>query len=379
MNKPIKLFIAGDYCPKTRVAELIDKGEGASVFSEVKNYTSEMDYSVVNFESTVISEGDRPIKKSGPNLGCSEKAVPAIREAGFDMVTLANNHFFDYGDSAILRSLKCIEDAGLDHVGGGSADEAAKPLIKKIKDKTFAFINCCEHEFSIADESHLGCNPLEPVQQFYQIAEARAKADYVIVIVHGGHEYFQLPSLRMQQTYRFFVDAGADVVINHHQHCYSGYEMWHGKPIFYGLGNFCFDYGMGRQAVWYEGYAVELDFQDDTITFRLLPYVQCKEQPVVSFLKDRKTFNSRIKELNSIISDAEKLKSANESYYDKCSVDILSHFVMPGRVYRHFPLLGKLLFPLSFKIKKYHIKNLIFCEAHLDKFRHVMAKMTPYK
>ena len=51
------------------------------------------------------------------------------------------------------------------------------------------------------------------------VEEAKKKADFVLVIVHGGSEHFQLPTPRMQATYRFFVDAGADAVVNHHQHC----------------------------------------------------------------------------------------------------------------------------------------------------------------
>ena len=373
----IRLLIAGDYSPKTRVAELIEKGEHASVFSEVKKLTSEMDYSVVNFESTITAEGDEPILKSGPNLSCSTRSASVIREAGFDMVTLANNHFSDYGDKAVLRSLKYIEEAGLDHVGGGTKTQAAEPLLKEIGGKMFAFINCCEHEFTIADEERLGCNPLNPIQQFYQIKEVRNKVDYVIVIVHGGHEHFQLPSLRMQETYRFFIDAGADVVVNHHQHCYSGYETWHGKPIFYGLGNFCFDYGQGRPSTWYEGYALEIDFSDKKIDFKLYPFVQGREQPNVSFMKDRKAFDEKIKELNTIIADEEKLKEANRKYYDECSAGILNTFVVHARFVRHFPRIGALLFPSGIKCRRYDIKNLIFCEAHLDKFRYAMKKITP--
>ena len=97
-------------------------------------------------------------------------------------------------------------------------------MYKRKDGETLAIINCCEHEFSIADDDSAGANPLNPIQQYYKIKEARLNADYVLVIVHGGHEMYQLPSLRMVDTYRFFIDAGADAVVNHHQHCFSGYE-----------------------------------------------------------------------------------------------------------------------------------------------------------
>lgn len=162
-------------------------------------------------------------------------AVDAVKYAGFDVCTLANNHILDYGTTCCLDTKRLLEEDGIKTVGiGENLSRAADILYLKKENETLAIINCCEHEFSIATEETAGANPLNPIQQYYKIQEARQSADYVLVIVHGGHEYYQLPSPRMKETYRFFIDAGADAVINHHQHCYSGYEEYKGKPIFMG-------------------------------------------------------------------------------------------------------------------------------------------------
>ena len=373
----IKILIAGDYSPMLRVSDLIEKGREQEIFSEVKKLTEQMDYCVVNFESTVTDGADKPIKKEGPNLSCAAKTLVTIKNAGFDMVTLANNHFADYGDSAVRKSLNAIEEAKLDHVGGGkNLHEAETTLIKKIKDKTFAFINCCEHEFTIADENKGGSNPLIPIRQYYKIREVRSKADYVIVIVHGGHEYFQLPNLRMQETYRFFVDAGADVVINHHQHCFSGYEYHHGKPIAYGLGNFCFDNGIRKEKTWYEGFAIELDFDEGSIKTKLHPYIQCKEEATVSFLKDTSAFEKKMTELNAVIKDREKLEKAVDDYYDISSFHILDIGEPWPRLYRLFNRRLKLrVLPLFMYIHRQRFAGVVFCESHFDKLRYALKKM----
>src|SRR5690554_8220427 len=73
-----------------------------------------------------------------------------------------------------------------------------------------------------------------------QIKEAKATHDKVIVIIHGGHEYYNLPSPRMQKQYRFYAEQGADIIISHHTHCISGKEVYKGVPIYYSLGNFLF-------------------------------------------------------------------------------------------------------------------------------------------
>lgn len=230
----MNIIVAGDFCPQHRVAELFGEGFWGSVLGEVKPVIDQADYAIANFECPVCNGKERPIIKCGPNLQCSEKGLEAVKWAGFDCVTLANNHFLGYGKEGVEHTLEVCEKYGVDTVGGGmNLHEASKILYKEIEDKTLAIINCCEHEFSIATEETAGSNPLNPIQQYYDIKEARAKADYVLVIVHGGHEHFQLPSLRMQETYRFFVDAGADAdaVVNHHQHCYSGYEVYMVNPF----------------------------------------------------------------------------------------------------------------------------------------------------
>ena len=113
---------------------------------------------------------------------------------------------------------------------------------------------------------------------------------------------------RMKETYRFFVEQGADAVINHHQHCYSGYEEHNGKPIFYGLGIFCFDKGQQSPTFWHKGYMVILNIERPNATFQLIPYNQCSESPIIHLIDDRKDFDNNITHLNNIIADDRMLE-----------------------------------------------------------------------
>ena len=238
----ISVLIAGDFVPRKGVASKFDEGLFEVVLGEVKLFVKQVDFSLVNLEAPIVEGKGTPIKKAGPNLKCSKSTIEALRYVGFKGVTLANNHFYDYGEEGALTTMSILTEAGISYVGAGkNLAEASRVLYQSVGDKTVAFINCCEHEYSIATDHTAGSNPVNPVSQYYAINEAKEKADYIIVIVHGGIEGYQLPTPRMQELYRFFVDCGADAVVNHHQHCYSGYEVYNGKPIFYGLGNFCFD------------------------------------------------------------------------------------------------------------------------------------------
>jgi len=368
----MKVLIAGDFCPRYRVAEKFEKGDYESVLGEVKEIISAADYSIVNFECPVTKGSEKPIEKCGPNLQCSEKGMEAVKWAGFNCVTLANNHFLDYGKEGVEHTLEACEKYGIDTVGGGINLQEASKILYKIEDNTLAIINCCEHEFSIATDETAGSNPLNPIQQYYAIKEARAKADHVLVIVHGGHEHYQLPSPRMQETYRFFVDAGADVVINHHQHCYSGYEIYNGKPIFYGLGNFCFDWKGKQNSIWNEGYMVTIDFNYDNINYCIYPYSQCSQNAEVSLLPTN-AFEHKLSAMNEIIVDKKSLEIETENYYrmslrsSNLILEPLSNRFIRALQYRHIlPL-----FPFS---TKYLIRlyNFMFCEAHKDKLNYYL-------
>lgn len=364
----MKILIAGDFCPQNRVAKLIEEEKYHEVFGEVLPYTKQADLSIVNLEAPVVEHEAKGIDKCGPCLKGTAKSVDALKYAGFDMATLANNHFYDYGEVGVSDTLKECHDKGIETVGGGmNLQEASKTKYVDIKGKKLAIINCCEHEFSIASETTGGSNPLNPIQQYYAIQEARHKADYVIVIVHGGHEHYQLPSPRMKETYRFFIDAGADAVINHHQHCYTGYEVYNNKPIFYGLGNFCFDRGEQAQKFWQEGYMVMLDITDDTITYDLIPYVQARAEAGVKIMTDRNEFDSEITRFNTIIVDDKQLKAEHLKWMDKTSKGyMLALEPYQGRILSGL-YVRNLLPKFINKRKALRLINYLQCEAHMER------------
>ena len=365
----MKILVAGDFCPRYRVAEAFEAGDYSSILSEVCDLTSRADYSIINLECPVVINKANPINKCGPNLRCTPTGVKALKYCGFDCTTLANNHFMDYGEDGVKDTLTVLREYNIDYVGGGeNLLEASNILYKTIDDQILAIINCCEHEFSIATINSSGCNPLNPVKQYQAILEARTKANKVLVIVHGGHEHFQLPSPRMVETYRFFIDAGADVVINHHQHCYSGYEIYKGKPIFYGLGNFCFDNPLKHSGIWTEGYAVTIDFANYGLNYTKHPYRQCGDLPKIEMLP-KDTFQDSLLKLNEIIADELKLHEKINQYYSSCSSGYGNVF---EPINNHLYLSAKRRGWLpSFigKRRKLMAYDFVLCESHRDKLQ----------
>ncbi len=365
----MEILIAGDLCPFGRVADLIAAKQYASVCRSVKPVIEAADYSLVNLECPVVEHPALPIPKCGPNLKTTREAVDMVTCAGFKAVTLANNHILDYGEVGMDDTLAALEHYGVDHVGAGrNLTEAQRVLYKQINGRSVAFVNCCEHEFTIAGCTTPGANPLDPVQQYYAIRDARAKADFVIVIVHGGHEYYQLPSPRMQDLYHYFIDLGADAVINHHQHCFSGCERYHRKPILYGLGNFCFDSSTERNSIWNEGYMVKLSLGEG-VDFELIPYIQCNDTPDVQLCQgdDLRRFNERIDYLNRIIADRKQLADHHTRWMRETSDRYRMGLTPYPNRYLQAACKKGLLPAFLGPRKRLKLLNFIECEAHRDR------------
>lgn len=364
----MKVLIAGDFCQRYRVNEMISQGK-YYMLDSVKEIIEKCDLRIVNYEFPIITNANSPIDKIGPVLGGSLESINVVKFAGFNVCTLANNHILDQGERCCLETMRHLNAAGLKTVGvGKNIQEASEILYIHKQGKTIAIINCCEHEFSIAASDRAGANPLNIIQQYYQIKQAKSNADYVLIIVHAGIEHYQFPTPRMKENYRFLIDAGADAVVNHHQHCYSGYEIYNGRPIFYGIGNFLFDSPNSRNTIWNQGYMVELDFLDSGVMYKIHPYNQCGELPIVELMagEDIESFNNRLNKINEIIQSDYKLQVEFDSYSYRNRKFILSAFTpWVNRIFVSAFVRGLLpsFLPKS-KIK--YIKSRIMCESHYD-------------
>ena len=374
----VKLLIAGDFVPRARVQCLIEDGKCNDVFSGVAPYILDSDYSVINLEAPiVVSPSAVSIQKCGPNIKSSPKTIKALKSVGFNLVTLANNHFYDYAENGVSDTLQICADEGMDFVGGGyNINQAGAILYKEIHGFKFAFINCCENEFSIAKLDRGGSNPINPVRQFYSIQEAKRNSDKVIIITHGGPENYQYPTPRMKELFRFFVDSGADVVVNHHQHCYSGYEIYNGKPIFYGLGNFCFDYANKHKSKWNDGYMVQIVFDDPSTIFNIIPYVQGFDVPGVRLMTDdeKRNFHDFILECNQLIQDDLNLERKYSEFCEVSSDTYLMSLEPYTNKYLSYMREHGLIPSFLNKDRALRVMNDLMCESHQERFKYALTK-----
>jgi len=262
-------------------------------------------YTIVNLE-TPLTEKGFPILKAGKNFRCGPKYAEILKNAGVDCVTLANNHIRDYGEVGVIDTINYCNNAGLDVVGAGeNIEEARKPIIIDRDNKDIAIFNYCEKEFSIATHNGSGANPFDVVNAYYDINNYKKKVDRIIIIYHGGIEYQHYPTIEMVKNFHFLIDAGADVIIAHHTHIYSGYEIYKGKLIYYGLGNlFAYSKNNKINSKWYKGILAEIDIKlIDRISYFITKY-------------NGKSLNIDIMEHNEIVEDRKLIEDISKNVLD---------------------------------------------------------------
>lgn len=375
----MKVIIAGDLCPTKNIIDSYKNSKNKSDFESIKRIISNAEYSLVNLEAPICTRMHKPILKLGPNLCVSEETCSIISGLGFKGVTLANNHIMDYGIDGLNDTINCCNAYNIDYVGAGlDSKSISQVLYRSINNKILAIINCCEQEFSIAFDDTAGANHMDVLKIHHDIVEAKKNSDYIIVVVHGGHEHWQHPSPRMVETYRFFIESGADAVINHHQHCYCGMELYKNKPIFYGIGNFFFESVSSiPRPNWKYGFIVELELLDN-INYKIYPYIQCADTPTIKLLPID-YFKEKLCELNAVITDREKLMSITRQYYNDCMKEsALAFEPVQNRLVQALQI--RSLLPL-FRSRKglLLLYNYILCESHRDKIKHYLMNKIHYE
>ena len=243
---------------------VLDEPDGAHWLSGIAPVLRRADLAIGHLE-VPHTDSQQELAGDVPAPGAPLENLAAIKDAGFDMVTLAGNHIADCGAQGIADTIAGLDAVGLGHAGAGADLAAARRAwIGQASGRRIAVLsyNCVGPEAAWAGTGKAGCAylpvgtsdgspvspraPLESVQPgalepfLADIGAARQQADIVIVALHKGivHTPATLAPYE-REIAQAAVDAGADAVIAHHAHIVRGIEFHRGKPIFHGLGNGC--------------------------------------------------------------------------------------------------------------------------------------------
>ena len=265
MNQKTSIFAIGDIA--------VNRDQPDSIFELVNADIQKADFAFAQIEAIYAKSGEVNVSGTSSPLRGDPENVAAIGRAGFNLASFASNHCMDYGFSAFRETIQHFKNVpGMNIFGAGeNLAEARKPVIVEHNGNKIGWLAYC----SIlpirywADIDRPGCAParartiyetLEPDQpgtppriltyphdedlanMMSDIKSLKEKVDVVIVSMHWGLHFKEGELATYETKYaKLAIDAGADVILGHHQHILKPVEIYKGKPIFYGLANFAFD------------------------------------------------------------------------------------------------------------------------------------------
>lgn len=238
----ITLAAVGDLMMSSWIIDVIQEHGVDFPFDSTRDFIQSADVAIANLEAPLTAEGERFADKKY-TFKVPPHFVSGIADAGFDVVTMANNHIVDYGCEGIMNTFAALQGAGIDHCGAGrNRAEACAPTIVDVNGIKVAFIGFSmtyPEEFWATNTRCGTCYPTEEVL-YKSVTEAERIADLTVVSFHWGAEKYNSPRA-YQLTYgRSAIDFGADLVLGHHPHVLQGLEIYKEKLIAYSLGNYVF-------------------------------------------------------------------------------------------------------------------------------------------
>ncbi len=252
-QKPITLIFVGDLMLDRGVEYMIEKyGEGdyRFPFLKIAGFLQGPDILFGNLEGPISDEGVKV--GSIYSFRHDPKAIDGLAFAGFNIISVANNHIFDYGREAMEDTFKRLKEAKIDYVGGGfNENEAQSPIIKEIEDTKIAFLAYTNlgSEYWAAQGEKSGIAWLNEANLKKDITLAKNQADLIMVSMHFGEEYQTSPTKEQEYFAHLAIDSGADLIIGHHPHVIQPIEKYQNGWIAYSLGNFVFDQGFSEQTM----------------------------------------------------------------------------------------------------------------------------------
>jgi poly-gamma-glutamate synthesis protein (capsule biosynthesis protein) len=234
-----RVLVASDWAP-IRAFDPIVRGTPEAIYGNLLPVLRHADLRIVNCECALTSAAT-PVWKSGAVFKGEPAHVKGLTAVPFDVACLANNHVLDYGVAGLRESLRVLHRHGIRTVGAGLTEEQAHAALTiTIHEQTIHIVNISEGEDLTASRGGPGVFGWDLPRASSVIRRLKKRGGVVIAIAHCGLEYVPYPPPYVVSAFRAMADAGADCVIGHHPHVPQGMERWHGRPIFYSLGNFVF-------------------------------------------------------------------------------------------------------------------------------------------
>ncbi len=263
-SNAVKMVFVGDIMLSRSVgAKMSELNDFRYPFRKIADYLNSFDLAFANLETPI---SDRGVKVGSIySFRSDPRSVDGLNFGGIDVVSLANNHIWDYGREAFADTMKHLNNGGIDYIGAGSYEHVHQGVVKEIKNTKIGFLaytNLAPRGTAATPQS-AGVGFIDTDQLAQDIKNLKMRSDIVIISFHFGDEYKQQHNSYQENISELAINSGADLVVGHHPHVVQEVEKYKNGWIAYSLGNFIFDQNFSKETM--EGLVLEVDVRGDEI------------------------------------------------------------------------------------------------------------------
>ena len=377
MDNSVSITIFGDVCPVKETMNNFLSGNPEKIVSKsIIDIIKNSDFVIGNLEC-VLTDSPTPIKKAGPVLYAPEVVATTFKKIGFNIFGISNNHIRDCGDKGLTSTIESCRKNSIETFGAGfTINEAKKPIFLELNDIKIGLQAFSEHEFNVVNNKQGGASVFDPYEDLKIIKNFKNEIDYLIILYHGGIEYYPYPSPLLQKKCRAMIDAGADYVICQHSHCIGTFEEYNNGFILYGQGNNIFGHKKNNDS-WNNGLILNINLTKEKKYINLIPCFTNQDNIFEQFDKSKANII-----IQNIKNESKKIKDNNfiENEWIKfcSSIEYLDMPLLLGWN-RYLNYLNRIFKGLPFKWiynkKKLNIiHNMIRCESHNEVIQSLLSK-----
>lgn len=254
----VSLLFVGDIILSRGVEYLYPKYKniGNYPFQNIATFTKSFDLTIGNLETPITSKGPYMTPYSLV-FNSNPKYVQVLKNVGFDILNLANNHSLDKGEAGARETVKFLEEINIESIG--SLENCHNGLVKNINGIKIGFLGYSYTGYNSGNNapSDLVCNWRDEPKIKEDILKLKNKVDFLILFTHTGTEYKNTPDKEDEEKMKKLVDFGVDAIISSHPHVIQKVENYKNGIMAYSLGNFVFD--DQENPATEEGLAIEIN------------------------------------------------------------------------------------------------------------------------
>lgn len=276
----IKIVAVGDIMPGGILSGVND----GYASQEVLEVLQGADIRVGTLETAIGNEpnfNEEKMKRNGAVIYAKDEDLIKLKQMAFNIVSLANNHYFDLGLDGAKHAIQLLDELGIKHIGAGNnIKEASAPAIEIVDNKKIAFLAFCDWRFETvgwcpyATETDPGVNPMYDDYVVSEIKKYKQQNDYVVVLCHWGKEHTWVTTPNVYRTTKKMIKAGADLILGSHPHRVQPVVNYKNTSVAYSMGNFLFPDRLltKPRSTYYPEELIDLSSLPVTDGY---PYVEC--------------------------------------------------------------------------------------------------------